>query len=269
MFNQENINELMQEHLKSDEIQKYVDDKVKATLKDAIDNQFSSFSRGNGDDNNQGYLKIHEIVQSAIGLNLDEIKIPEFQAMYIDTINGALNKIANEDMSLMMQKNMDKLLITDKKEITLQELIYEYMDDERILDRYAELINEWDECHLREVTADEIDIGSILENSELMGLLLQKDENKRYLEVCFQESGNEDHTFQYDNGFRIKKVDDKADDDLYEVWSYHNKNIGDEKTNILRTNFTSFERLCFQITKGITKLKITKSELNDYFEEKR
>ena len=35
MFNQEDINELMQNHLKSDEIQEYVNSKVKVTIKEA------------------------------------------------------------------------------------------------------------------------------------------------------------------------------------------------------------------------------------------
>jgi len=266
MFNQKDINNLMQNHLKSDEIQEYVNSKVKATIKEAIDNQFSSYSRG-GEDNNQGYIKIHEIVRSSVGLNLDKIKIPEFQAHFIDTINNSLNKIAHEDMSLMMQKNMDKLLLTDRKEITLNELLYEYMDDERILDRYSELKNEWSDCHLNEVSAEEIEIDDLLYNDDLIGLLLQKDDKCKYIEICFQESGNEEYTFQYKNRFRVRKIDD-SDDDLFEVWSYHTKNLGDDKTNILKTEFTSFERLCFQITKGIVKLKITKNELYNYFSEK-
>lgn len=267
MFNQENINELMQAQLSSDEIKEYVNEKVKATIKNAIDDQFSAYGRGSSDAKNKGYLKINEAIQSAIGLNLDKIKLPEFQALYIDEINSALNKIAQHDMSLMMQKNMEKLLITDRKYITLQELLYEYMDDENILNRYEELSDLECSCYPQEISADDIDISILLEDEDIIGLLLQKDDNGKYLEICFQNKGNEEYTFQYETGLRVRKIDD-ADSDLYETWSFCSNKIGNEGTNIITTEFSNFERLLFQITKGVTKIKITNEELDNLFDKK-
>ena len=40
MFNQENINQLMQEHLNSEDIKKYINEKIRGVVKENIDEQF-------------------------------------------------------------------------------------------------------------------------------------------------------------------------------------------------------------------------------------
>ena len=47
MFNQENINELMQEHLNSDDIKKYINEKIRGVVKENIDEQFRNWGDNN------------------------------------------------------------------------------------------------------------------------------------------------------------------------------------------------------------------------------
>ena len=47
MFNQENINELMQEHLNSEDIKKYINEKIRGVVKENIDEQFRSYGDNN------------------------------------------------------------------------------------------------------------------------------------------------------------------------------------------------------------------------------
>ena len=60
MFNQENINELMQEHLNSDDIKKYINEKIRGVVKENIDEQFRSW----GDNNH-----VFKAIQNSLSLN--------------------------------------------------------------------------------------------------------------------------------------------------------------------------------------------------------
>lgn len=140
MFNQEDILKIMNEQLQTDEIKEYVANKVKSTIKDSIDNQFLSWKRNDGD--GEAYATINTAVREAIGLNLKELKLPEFQTMLINTINQSLLSTISNEAKENLEKNISKLLIADKKEYSLNELFYDFLDDNDLLGKYQEY---WDD----------------------------------------------------------------------------------------------------------------------------
>lgn len=265
MFNQEEINKMVQNHLKSDEINEFVNNKVKETVKKAIDDQFSPWSKN--DNKNAAYITINKAVSEAVGLNLKNIKIPEFQASFIHLLNESLNKVAGAEMSKIMKENMEKLLITDKKSITLQEFIYEYLDSVDKLDELQEIMSDYYcECDARKLSSKDIDIEFILEHDEIMGLKLANDEQySRHIYVCFQKKGNEEYTFSYQNNMALSQ-DDK-EKPLYRAYSFSSKDF-DKNTNMITKKITNFDRLLFQIAQGIVQLEITEDEINNYFEKR-
>ena len=63
MFNQENINQLMQEHLNSEDIKEYINEKIKKVVKENIDEQFKSY----GDNNH-----VFKAIQNPLGICLTQ-----------------------------------------------------------------------------------------------------------------------------------------------------------------------------------------------------
>ena len=55
---------------------------------------------------------------------------------------------------------------------------------------------------------------------------------------------------------------------MYECFSFHTRNIGNKEINIVSTDLRRFEKLAFGLTKGITKIKISKAEIEEYFKER-
>lgn len=124
MFKQEDILKIMNEQLQTDEIKEYIANKVKKTIKDSIDYQFSDYKRS--DRGNDAFVTIDTAVRKAIGLNLKELKLPEFQTMLINTINASLLSTISNEAKENLEKNISKLLIADKKEYSLNELFYDF-----------------------------------------------------------------------------------------------------------------------------------------------
>lgn len=155
MFNQENINELMQEHLNSDDIKKYINEKIRGVVKENIDEQFRNW----GDNNH-----VFKAIQNSIHLNFKEMKLADFTAMYLETVNNSLSSIVKNDLQELITNNMKKLLVTDKPIVTLKDLIYSYIDSESYVeDKYKELLEDrnYDCDWSGELEKDDIDFQDI------------------------------------------------------------------------------------------------------------
>lgn len=258
MFNQENINELMQEHLNSDEIKEYINEKIKKVVKENIDEQFRSY----GDNNN-----VFKAIQNSIHLNFKEMKLADFTAMYLETVNNSLSSIVRNDLQELITNNMKKLLVTDKPIVTLTELIYSYIDSESsIEDKYKEYLEErnCDGDWSGELEKDDIDFQDIWEN-EIFGLKLTKRSNYNWINISLSEKDC-DYSWDFDFDFTLHPIENE--EDMYECFSFNVKNVGNKEINIVSTNLRRFEKLAFAITKGITKIKISKDEINRYFKER-
>ena len=75
-----------------------------------------------------------------------------------------------------------------------------------------------------------------------------------------------DYSHQFDFSFTLNPIEDE--EDMYECFSFHSRNIGSKEINIVSTELGRFEKLAFAITKGITKIKISKNEIEEYFKER-
>lgn len=258
MFNQENINELMQEHLNSDEIKEYINEKIKKVVKENIDEQFRSY----GDNNN-----VFKAIQNSISLNFKEMKLADFTAMYLETVNNSLSSIVRNDLQELITNNMKKLLVTDMPIVTLTDLIYSYIDSESSIEyKYKEYLEErnYDGDWSGELEKDDIDFQDIWEN-EIFGLKLTKRSNYNWINISLSEKDC-DYSWDFDFDFTLHPI--KDEEDMYECFSFNVKNVGNKEINIVSTNLKRFEKLAFAITKGITKIKISKDEINRYFKER-
>ena len=258
MFNQENINQLMQEHLNSDDIKKYINEKIRGVVKENIDEQFRSW----GDNNH-----VFKAIQNSIHLNFKEMKLADFTSMYLETVNNSLSLIVKNDLQELITNNMKKLLVTDKPIVTLKELIYSYIDSESYVeDKYKELLEDrnYDGDWSGDLEEDDIDFQDIWEN-EIFGLKLTKRSKFNWLEISLAEKDSE-YSHQFDFSFTLRPI--KDEEDMYECFSFHSRNIGSKEINIVSTELGRFEKLAFAITKGITKIKISKNEIEEYFKER-
>lgn len=258
MFNQENINQLMQEHLNSEDIKKYINEKIRGVVKENIDEQFRSW----GDNNH-----VFKAIQNSISLNLKEMKLADFTSMYLETVNNSLSSIVKNDLQELITNNMKKLLVTDKPIVTLKELIYSYIDSESdVEDKYKEYLEEhnYDGDWSGELEKDDIDFQDIWEN-EIFGLRLTKRSKFNWLEISLAEK-DFNYSHQFDFSFTLHPI--KDEEDMYECFSFHSRNIGSKEINIVSTKLGRFEKLAFAITKGITKIKISKDEIEEYFKER-
>lgn len=261
MFNDADINKIVEKQLKSDEINNYVEEKVKSVLKKTIDDEFSSYSNK---DENGAYQTIRESMRNAISLNMKELNLAEFQSMYIDTIKNSLDQIVTKDLHELMHENMKSLLITDKPILTLNEFVFDFMQSNDKTDEYRESLNEYRDDYIHELRAENIEIDSFTDCDDIMGLFLEKSSNSRgYIEVCFDTTENHEYSFQYEFAFRLRKID--KEDDLYECWSFAAKGIDREDINIVTTKFEDFEKTAYQLVKGISKIRISEYELENYF----
>lgn len=260
MFNQENINQLMQEHLNSDEIKSYINEKVKRVVKDGIDEQFRTYG-----DNNHAF----KAIQESIGLNLKNIKLADFTAMYLETVNNSLSSVVKNELQEMIVENMKSLLVNNEPVITLKELIYSYIDsDYKIEDKYKDHLqdNNWDGDWNGALSEEDIDIQTIWDE-EIFGLNLTKNSHHNWIDICFSEEHKE-RRWEYDFEFTLHPSKIENEEDIYECFSFSAKNIGDNKINIVSTKLGRFEKVAFAITKGITKVRITKDELKKIFKER-
>ena len=258
MFNQENINELMQEHLNSEDIKNYINEKIKKVVKENIDEQFRSY----GDNNN-----VFKAIQNSISLNFKEMKLADFTAMYLETVNNSLSSIVRNDLQELITNNMKKLLVTDKPVVTLKDLIYSYIDSESdVEDKYKEYLEEhnYDGDWSGELEKDDIDFQDIWDN-EIFGLKLTKRSKYNWINISLSEK-DRDYSWDFDFDFTLHPI--KDEEDMYECFSFNVKNVGNKEINIVSTNLKRFEKLAFAITKGITKIKISKDEINRYFKER-
>ncbi len=261
MFNDTDINKMVEKQLKSDEINNYVEEKVKSVLKKTIDDEFSSYGSNN---DNGAYQTIRESMKSAISLNMEKLNLAEFQSMYIDTIKNSLNQIVTKDLHGLMHENMKSLLITDKPILTLNEFIFDFMESNDKTNEYRESLNEFSDEYFDNIHADDIDIDSFTDSDEIIGLFLEKSSNGRgYIEVCFDTKENHEYSFSYEFAFRLRKID--KEDNLYECWSFAAKGIDREDINIVTTKFEDFEKTAYQLVKGISKIRITEDELKNHF----
>ena len=258
MFNQENINQLMQEHLNSEDIKKYINEKIRGVVKENIDEQFRSW----GDNNH-----VFKAIQNSIHLNFKEMKLADFTSMYLETVNNSLSSIVKNDLQELITNNMKKLLVTDEPIVTLKELIYSYIDSEsNVEDKYKEYLEEhdYDGDWSGELDEDDIDFQDIWEN-EIFGLKLTKRSKFNWLEISLAPK-EFNYSHQFDFSFTLSPI--KDEEDMYECFSFRTRNIGNENINIVSTNLGRFEKLAFAITKGITKIKISKNEIEEYFKER-
>lgn len=258
MFNQENINQLMQEHLNSEDIKEYINEKIKKVVKENIDEQFKSY----GDNNH-----VFKAIQNSIHLNFKEMKLADFTAMYLGTVNNSLSLIVKNDLQELITNNMKKLLVTDEPIVTLKELVYSYIDSESdVEDKYKEYLEEhdYDGDWSGEFEEDVIDFQDIWKN-EIFGLRLTKRSKFNWLEISLAKK-DFNYSHQFDFSFTLEPI--KDEEDMYECFSFRTRDIGNKEINIVSTKLGRFEKLAFGITKGITKIKISKDEIKEYFKER-
>jgi len=260
MFKQENILELMNEQLQSDEIKVYVANKVKDTIKKSIDNQFKDWG-----DYGESYITINQAIKEAIGLNLKDMKIPEFQAMLINTLNESLLSTIQNEAKQNLEENMKRLLITDKKEYSLKEFIFEFMEDKRIVSKYQEENDdEFYGCSMdATITYEDLEFENLL-SSNIVDLELKIDANKRWIDIGIQEKTKNGNNYSKDYELRLYKgISDKE----YSVsWM---RIAGKELNNVSLFSDKPrwFDGLMFQLYSKSTKIVITDEDLK-YFEEK-
>ena len=109
-----------------------------------------------------------------------------------------------------------------------------------------------------------VDFQAIWEN-EIFGLKLTKRSKFNWVEISLAEKDS-DYSHEFDFSFTLHPI--KDEEDMYECFSFHLRNIGNKEINIVSTNLGRFEKLAFAITKGITKIKISKDEIEEYFKER-
>lgn len=259
MFNQNQILEIMNEQLQTDEIKNYVAEKVKSTIKSSIDDQFRSYA----DKGNDGYKTINKAVSDAIGLNLEELKLPEFQTMLINTINKSLLHTINNDAKTNLEENIKRLLITDKKEYTIKELIYEFLDRESLLGAYQQETDDDFNPDYSDATIEALDLElSDLLESEIFEFELKQSDNGKWITISFGEKRN---GYSSSNDYEIRLFKSSSDTEYSFGWA----RIGgkDFKDQTLFKELPKwFDALMFKIFCGSVIIKVTDEDLK-FFEE--
>lgn len=263
MFNQKDILKIMNEQLQTDEIKEYVANKVKSTIKGSIDNQFSNWKK---DKDNEAYVTIDTAVREAIGLNLKELKLPEFQTMLINTINQSLLSTISDEAKENLEKNISKLLIADKKEYTLNELFYEFLDDNDLLKEYQEKIDnefnsDYQDCTLE---AEDINLSDLFSIDLIDINLKRRNEYSDWLYIEFQTKSRHSSSVFLDYQITIWR---SKDEDKYSLLSMRVAGKDFKDQTLFKNVPKRFDALMFKIFNESVKLVITEDDL-EYFEEK-
>lgn len=263
MFKQEDILKIMQEQLQTDEIKEYVANKVKSTIKDSIDYQFSNWKRNDKD--NEAYVTIDTAVREAIGLNLKELKLPEFQTMLINTINASLLSTISDEAKENLEKNISKLLIADKKEYSLNELFYDFLDDNDLLSEYQEYYDDEFNAEYCDTTfkAEDIDLSGLL-NCDIFDIKLTR--NQKYSDWIYIEFGEKSTKYSKSDDYRISLYRSK-DEDKYSLSSVRVAGKEYKDQTLFKNVPKRFDALMFKIFNESVKLVITEDDLK-HFEEK-
>ena len=265
MFKQEDILKIMNEQLQTDEIKNYVANKVKATIKDSIDYQFSNWKRS--DKENEAYVTIDTAVREAIGLNLKELKLPEFQTMLINTINQSLLSTISDEAKENLEKNISKLLIADKKEYSLNELFYDFLDENDLLSEYQEekmddeFNPDYHDCTLK---AEDINLYDLF-NSKLIDVSLKRNrEFSDWLYINFQQKSRSSSSINFDYQITIWK---SKNEEEYKLCSMRVAGKDFKEQTLFKDVPVRFDALMFKIFNESVKLVITDEDL-ECFEEK-
>lgn len=263
MFKQEDILKIMQEQLQTDEIKEYVANKVKSTIKDSIDNQFSNWKRSDKD--NEAYVTIDTAVREAIGLNLKELKLPEFQTMLINTINQSLLSTVSNEAKENLEKNISKLLIADKKEYSLNELFYEFMDDNDLLAKYEEYLDDEFNAEYCDTTlkAKDINLRDLL-YCDMFDIKLTR--NQKYSDWIYVEFGEKSTKYSKADDYRISLYRSK-DENEYSLSSVRVAGKEYKDQSLFKDVPRRFDALMFKIFNQSVKLVITDEDLQ-CFEER-
>lgn len=263
MFNQEDILKIMNEQLQTDEIKEYVANKVKSTIKDSIDNQFSNWKRSDKD--NEAYVTIDTAVREAIGLNLKELKLPEFQTMLINTINQSLLSTISDEAKENLEKNISKFLIADKKEYLLTELFYEFLDDNDLLGQYQEYYDDEFNAEYCDTTlkAEDIDLDCLL-SCDIFDIKLTR--NQKYSDWIYIEFGEKSSKYSKSYDYRISLWKSK-DEDKYSLASVRVAGKEYKDQTLFKDVPRRFDALMFKIFNESVKLVITDEDLQ-CFEER-
>lgn len=262
MFNQEDILKIMNEQLQTDEIKNYVANKVKATIKDSIDYQFSDWKRS--DKENEAYVTIDTAVREAIGLNLKELKLPEFQTMLINTINQSLLSTISDEAKENLEKNISKLLIADKKEYSLNELFYDFLDDNDLLGQYQEYYNDEFNAEYCDTTlkAEDIDLSSLL-SCDIFDIKLTR--SQKHSDWIYIEFGEKSNKYSKSDDYRISIWKSKNESE-YSLASVRVAGKEYKDQTLFKNVPRRFDALMFKIFNESVKLVITDEDLV-YFEE--
>lgn len=264
MFNQNQILEIMNEQLQTDEIKNYVAEKVKSTIKSSIDDQFRFYA----DKGNDGYRTINKAVSDVIGLNLKELKLPEFQVMLINTINQLLLHTINNDAKINLEENIKKLLITDKKEYSIKELIYEFLNRESLLEEYQqEIDNDFNaDCCDSTLQVEDLELSSLLE-SDVFSFDLKKSDNERWLTISFGQKSQSKYSTsdKYDYEIRLHKLR-KGETEYSFGWArIGGKDFKDQ--TLFKELPRWFDALMFKIFCGSVVITVSEKDLEDFEEE--
>ena len=263
MFKQEDILKIMNEQLQTDEIKNYVANKVKATIKDSIDYQFSNWKRS--DKENEAYVTIDTAVREAIGLNLKELKLPEFQTMLINTINQSLLSTISDEAKENLEKNISKLLIADKKEYSLNELFYDFLDDNDLLAKYQEYWDDEFNSDYQDTTLQVSDI-SLRELLECDVFDIKLTRNQKYSDWIYIEFGEKSGKYSKSDDYRISLWKSK-DESEYSLGSIRVAGKEYKDQTLFKNVPRRFDSLMFNIFNESVKLIITDEDL-EMFEEK-
>lgn len=264
MFNQEDILKIMNEQLQTDEIKEYVANKVKSTIKDSIDYQFSNWKRSDKD--NEAYVTIDTAVREAIGLNLKELKLPEFQTMLINTINQSLLSTISDEAKENLEKNISKLLIADKKEYSLNELFYEFLDDNDLLQEYQEKMDDefnsdYQDCTLK---AEDVNLSDLFSVDLIDISLKRKSEYSDWLYIEFQKKSRRSSSIFFDYGITIWK---SKNEEEYKLVNMRVDGKDFKEQTLFKNVPRRFDALMFKIFNESVKLVITDEDLQ-CFEER-
>lgn len=264
MFKQEDILKIMNEQLQTDEIKEYVANKVKKTIKDSIDYQFSDYKRSDKD--NDAFVTIDTAVREAIGLNLKELKLPEFQTMLINTINASLLSTVSNEAKENLEKNISRLLIADKKEYSLNELFYDFLDENDLLSEYQEKMDDEFNPDYHDCTIEAKDINlSDLCSSNLLDISLKRSsEYSDWLYIEFQQKGRFSSSISLDYQITIWK---SKNEEEYKLCSMRVAGKDFKEQTLFKDVPRRFDALMFKIFNESVKLVITDEDL-ECFEEK-
>jgi hypothetical protein len=264
MFKQEDILKIMNEQLQTDEIKEYVANKVKKTIKDSIDYQFSDYKRSDKD--NDAFVTIDTAVREAIGLNLKELKLPEFQTMLINTINASLLSTVSNEAKENLEKNISRLLIADKKEYSLNELFYDFLDENDLLSEYQEKMDDefnpdYDDCTLK---AKDINLSDLCSSNLIDISLKRSSEYSDWLYIEFQRKCRSSSSIFLDYQITVWKSKNEKE---YRLSSMRVAGKDFKEQTLFKDVPRRFDALMFKIFNESVKLVITDEDLK-YFDEK-